>query len=95
MYLSDASDIDRAVEAHWDRVWEAMNADTPYDVASDDEIRAFVYGNFEDEIAELMEEYGDTEEQAVDFFIKHHDDEIAERYNEHWAAEYGRGYYDD
>ena len=95
MYLSDASDIDRAVEAHWDRVWEAMNADTPYDVASDDEIRAFVYGNFEDEIAELMEEYEDTEEQAVDFFIKHHDDEIAERYNEHWAAEYGRGYYDD
>ena len=97
MYLNDMSDamLNRAVESYCDRVWDRMTEDTPFDKASDSEIRSFVYDNFEDEIAELMETFGDTEEEAVDWFIKHHDDEIAERYNEHWQAEYGGGYYDD
>jgi hypothetical protein len=97
VYLNDMSDamLNRAVESYWDRVWDRMTEDTPFDKASDSEIRSFVYDNFEDEIAELMETFGDTEEEAVDWFIKHHDDEIAERYNEHWQAEYGGGYYDD
>ena len=97
MYLSDVSDamLDRAVERYWDAVYDRMTADTPYDKARASEIRTFVQDNFEDEITEMMETFGDTEEQAVDYLIEHHEDEVAARYNEQWDAEYGRGWYDD
>lgn len=84
-------------EYRFDTMYEArMETDAPYDNASKDAIRSFVETNMEDEIAELQEESPYmTHAQIIDWIIAHCEEDVAERYNEQWDAEYGRDWYDD
>ena len=89
--MTDAQ-LDRAVERHWDMVWERMNAPTPYEEACEMEIWEFINDHMDEDYEEEWELY--CEDLGVDpmhaqhlrdafdtNFLRDHEDEIANKYN--------------
>ena len=75
--------IEREIEAYWDRVWEEQNTLDAYDSASKKQIRDFVEENFGDELEEMQDESPDmSHREIVDEFISYNEYEIREAYND-------------
>lgn len=79
-----------AAERYYDRMLERyLGPESPYDRASEAEIEDFVREWFEEELAEDQEESPYmTEQEIVEQFIRFHEDDVIEKYNEKYIEDH-------